>query len=61
MARLPEIAQRELLEAARLRSSTTATPHRQMSPKEYVEFATFAARLARGKKPVLFSGDRWRL
>jgi hypothetical protein len=32
-----------------------------MSPREYLEFATFAARFSRGSKPVRFVGDEWKL
>jgi hypothetical protein len=36
-------------------------PPRLLSPKEYVEFATFAARFYRGSKPVRFDGNHWKL
>lgn len=32
-----------------------------LTPREYVEFATFASRFDRSHKPVRFTGDQWKL
>lgn len=61
MARLSEIEKRQLVAATKRRPVKSAPPPRPMSPREYVEFATFAARFARGSKPVRFVGDEWKL
>lgn len=61
MARLTDREKKQLREATRNNPPAPAPRPRTMTPREYVEFATFAARFARGTKPVRFSGDRWRL
>ena len=61
MARLSETEKRQLVAATKRRPAKSAPPPRPMSPREYVEFATFAARFARGSKPVRFVGDEWKL
>lgn len=61
MARLTDTEEAQWREAARKRASAPAPRPRRMTAKEYLEFATFAAAFTRGRKPVKFSGDRWRL
>lgn len=61
MARLSDIEKRELIAATKRHPAKSAPPPRSMSPREYVEFATFAARFARGSKPVRFVGAEWKL
>ncbi|MBL9201402.1 MAG: hypothetical protein JNL39_12905 [Opitutaceae bacterium] len=61
MARLSEIEKRQLVAATKHRLAKPAPQPRPMSPREYVEFATFAARFARGGKPVRFVGAEWKL
>lgn len=40
-----------------------ATPPRprRVSPRAFIEFATFASKFTRGRKPVRFEGKFWRL
>jgi hypothetical protein len=61
MARLSSTEKRQWVAATKRRSAPPAPPPRLMSPREYVEFATFAARFSRAKKPVRFVGDEWKL
>jgi hypothetical protein len=61
MARLTDREQLQLIEATRKNRPAPAPRPRPMTPKEYMEFAAFAARFARGAKPVRFIGDKWRL
>ena len=61
MARLTETEKRQLVAATKRRPAKFVPPPRPMSPREYVEFATFAERFARGSKPVRFVGDEWKL
>jgi hypothetical protein len=60
MARLSEIEKEQLL-----KSPTVQQPERQsvirLSPVEYMEFLTFAARFARQRKPMIFPGKHWKL
>lgn len=60
MARLTETEKRQLTEAAKRRVEKPPPP-RPMSPRAYVEFATWAAKFSRGTKPVRFTGENWKL
>jgi len=61
MARLSDTEKRQLVAATKRRPAKSPPPPRPMSPREYMEFATFAARFARGSKPVRLGGDEWKL
>jgi hypothetical protein len=69
MARLTEDEARELLRATAVPETGRAvqepgTPRplqRRLTPLEYAEFATFAARFDRSTKPVRFGGALWKL
>ena len=61
MARLSNTEKRQLAAATKRRSAQPAPLPRPMSPRAYVEFATFAARFGRATKPVRFVGDEWKL
>ena len=64
MARLSNTEKRQLVAATKRRSAkpANAAPRPQgLTPRDYVEFATFAARFGRGSKPVRFVGDEWKL
>lgn len=40
----------------------TAPPRpRMLSPRAFIEFATFASKFSRARKPVRFEGKFWRL
>jgi hypothetical protein len=60
MARLSNTEKKQLAAAAR-RTASKAPPPPLRSPRAYVEFATFAARFNRAKKPVRFVGNDWKL
>lgn len=53
----------EMVEIARLKRAKPLVqpPVTLLSPRAYVEFATFASRLAPVSKPVRFEGTKWRL
>lgn len=61
MARFTDTEEAQWREAARQRPAAPEPRPRRMTAKEYLDFVTFAAAFTRGKKPVKFSGDRWRL
>ena len=62
MALLSEIEKRQLVApAAKGRPAQPAPLLRPMTPRAYVDFATFAARFGRTTKPVRFVGDEWKL
>lgn len=61
MARLGNTEKRQLLAAAKRRSAKPAPKVQPLSPRDYIEFATFAARFSFAKKPVRFVGDEWKL
>lgn len=61
MARLSSAEKRQLIAAARRRSAKPAPKVQPLSPRAYIEFATFAARFSPAKKPVRFVGDGWKL
>jgi hypothetical protein len=60
MARLSKIERAQIKEAVERRPSRPP-PLRVVSPRSYIEFATFAARFNRSPKPVRFTGDHWKL
>ena len=60
MARLSKTEQAQLKKAVAQRSPVPPPPQ-PMSPRAYIQFATFAARFDRSIKPVRFSGDQWKL
>ena len=61
MARLNSTEKRQLADTAQRRSAKPTPLPRLMTPRAYVEFATFAARFDRATKPVRFVGDEWKL
>jgi hypothetical protein len=61
MARLSDAEKRQLVAATKRRSAKSPPLHRPMTPRAYVEFATFAARFSGATKPVRFVGDEWKL
>lgn len=69
MARLSSEEKAELLRVAHARATLGAPPRRGseppprrlLTPREYLEFATFASRLDRSRKPADFSGTNWKL
>ena len=60
MAKLTEAERVELIRVAKLKPDIPPLLTRK-SAAAYVEFATFASRFARGKKPVRFGGVNWKL
>lgn len=61
MARLSNTEKRQLVAATSRRSAQRAPVTPSLSPRAYVEFATFAARFGPVAKPVRFVGDKWKL
>ncbi len=63
MASLSSTEKRQLLAATKCRpANAVRTPALlPMSPRAYIEFATFAAKFGRSVKPVRFIGDNWKL
>jgi hypothetical protein len=61
MARLSNTEKRQLIAATKRRPARPAPVAPQLSPRAYVEFATFAARFGPATKPVRFVGDEWKL
>lgn len=61
MARLSKTEKRQLAAATKRRSAQRAPVAPPLSPRAYLEFATFAARFGPVAKPVRFSGDEWKL
>jgi len=60
MARLTKNERAQLLRTA-AGTGFPAQPPAVSRPKDYIEFATAAARFARIKKPVRFTGEHWKL
>ncbi|MSU25518.1 MAG: hypothetical protein EXS32_17060 [Opitutus sp.] len=61
MARLSNTEKRQLVAATKRRSAQSAPVLPPLSPRAYMEFATFAARFGPVTKPVRFVGDEWKL
>lgn len=61
MARLSNTEKRQLIAATKRPSAKPAPVVPLLSPRAYVEFATFAARFSPAPKPVRFVGDHWKL
>jgi|GEM_PF-2822563 len=61
MARLSNTEKRQLAAATKRRSAPPAPVAPQLSPRAYVDFATFAARFSPAPKPVRFVGEEWKL
>ena len=61
MARLSKTEKRQLIAATKRSSAKPAPAAPLLSPRAYVEFATFAAKFDRSIKPVRFIGDNWKL
>ena len=61
MARLSSTEKHQLVAATKRQFAKPAPLPRPMSPRAYMEFATFAARFGRAPKPVRFVGDQWKL
>jgi hypothetical protein len=61
MARLSKVEKRQLVAATKRRAAKPAPLPPLLSPRAYVEFATFAARFGGAPKPVRFGGDEWKL
>ena len=60
MARLSEREKEQLLAAAQWKTARARKPVLR-SPREFLEFATFASTFSRAKKPVRFQGTNWKL
>lgn len=60
MARLSELEKEQLLSAARRKTARAPKPATQ-SPRDFLEFATFASTLSPVVKPVRFEGKHWKL
>jgi hypothetical protein len=60
MAKLSDKEKEQFL-AASERKASTQPPMRRLSPREFVEFATFASRFSRPEKSVRFGGANWKL
>lgn len=71
MARLSDEDKQELLrvaagwstaaDASKPAAASGQPPRRLLTPREYIEFATFASRFNRSRKPVAFDGPHWKL
>ena len=61
MASLSNTEKRQLAAATKRRSAQRAPVATPLSPRAYVEFATFAARFGPVTKPVRFVGNAWKL
>jgi hypothetical protein len=60
MARLSETEKAQLLQATAVRKPTPQ-PVRRLSPKEYLQFVTWASRFGRKKEAPRFEGQHWKL
>ncbi len=59
MPRLTDTEKRQLTLAAK-KPAAKPPPPPLLSPRGYIEFATFAARFSRASKPVRFVRDNWK-